>query len=123
MNRPQRNHPMLFALGLGLAAGASILSGCGGGVSDKDQIAAIVKQEGSNPATVCDHLTNALLARFGSKRSCLRVAASSAKDRSTHTTGIRVRGDTATAVVSDRSGNRAITFVKQQGVWKVSGAQ
>lgn len=114
---------MLLALGLALAASASILGGCGGGVSDKDRIAAIVKQEGSSPATVCEHLTNALLARFGSKRSCLRVAASSAKDPSTHATGVRVRGDTATAVVSDRSGSRTITFVKQQGSWKVSGTR
>jgi H+/gluconate symporter-like permease len=119
MIRPQAHRLALLAL----VATASILSGCGGGVSDKDQIAAIVKDEGTNPATLCNHLTNALLVRFGSRSACLRVAASSAKDPSAHATGVTVHGTNATAVVADRNGSRMVTFVRQKGVWKVAGVQ
>jgi hypothetical protein len=113
----------LLALGIALTAGASILTGCGGGVSDKDQIVAVVKSEGTNPATLCRHLTSALLVRFGGKSACLRAGATAAKDPTTHATGVKVRGATATALVSDRSGSRTLKFIKRNGVWLVSGTQ
>jgi hypothetical protein len=114
----RRRSPPLAAA---LATATTILSGCGGGVSDKAQIAALVKNEGTNPPTLCDHLTAGLLARFGGKSSCLRQAATAAKDPSTHATAVEVHGTTATAVVADRSGSHAITLARQKGDWKVSG--
>jgi hypothetical protein len=121
MSRLHRHRSPLLAVAF--ATATTILSGCGGGVSDKDQIAALVKNEGTNPATLCDHLTATLLARFGGRSNCLRQAASAAKDPSTHATAVKVHGTTATAVVGDRNGSRTITFVKQKGDWKVSGTQ
>ena len=121
MIRPHRHRSPLLVVAL--ATATTILSGCGGGVSDRDQIAALVKNEGTNPATLCDHLTAALLTRFGGKSNCLRQAASAAKDPSTHATAVKLHGTTATAVVGDRSGSRTITLAKHQGDWKVSGTQ
>jgi hypothetical protein len=123
MNLRHSQRSSLLALGVALAASCSILTGCGGGVSDKDQIVAVVKSEGTNPATLCRHLTSALLARFGGKSACLHAAATAAKDPTTHATRVKVRGATATALVSDRSGSRTIELVKRNGVWLVSGTQ
>jgi len=119
MTRSHRHPSALLAVVL--ATAATLLSSCAGGASDADQIAAVVKDEGTNPASLCGHLTNALLLRFGGKSNCLRQAASAAKDPTTHASGVKVSGSTATAVVGDRSGSRKLTFVKQNGVWKVSG--
>lgn len=121
MTRPPRRRSPLLALAL--ATATTILSGCGGGVSDRDQIAALVKNEGTNPATLCDHLTAVLLTRFGGKSNCLRQASTAAKDPSTHATAVKVHGTTATAVVADRTGSRTITLVREKGDWKVSGTQ
>jgi hypothetical protein len=119
MTRPHRHRSALLAVVL--ATAATLLSACGGGASDADQIAAVVKNEGTNPASLCDHLTSALLLRFGGKSNCLRQAASAAKDPTTHASGVKVSGNSATAVVVDRSGRRTLTFVKRNGVWKVAG--
>jgi hypothetical protein len=107
---------------LSLASALVIVSGCGsGGPSAKDQIAAVVKQEGTNPSSLCAHLVNSLVARIGGKRACLRQAASAARDPSTRATSITIHGSTATAAVADRTGSRTISFVRQKGVWKVAG--
>jgi hypothetical protein len=84
---------------------------------------AVVKREGTNPASLCHHLTSALLVRFGGESGCLHAAATAAKDPTTHATGVKVRGATATALVSDRSGSRTIKLVKRKGVWLVTGTQ
>jgi hypothetical protein len=100
---------------------AVALSGCGSsGPSDKDQIAMIVKREGARPTTLCDHLTGSLLGQVGGRRGCLLQATSAAPDRTTHARTVRVLGKTATAVVVDKTGSRAISLVKQKGVWKIS---
>ena len=105
---------------IGGAAVLAILTGCGGSQSNSDQIAAIVKQEGTNPASVCDHLAVSLLSRLGGKAGCLREAGSSVKDPTTRATAIRVHDNTATAVVLDSTGSETITLLKQNGSWKVS---
>jgi hypothetical protein len=108
--------PMLIA-GVSVAA----LTACGSsGPSDKDQIAAIIKREGTNPSTLCTHLTSQLLVRLGGKGGCLREASSAAPDPTTRATSIQVGGDTATAVVIDRAGSRTVRLVKDNGAWKVS---
>ena len=115
----RREH--LRALLAGTIVAAS-LAGCGSGAqSDRDQIAAIIKQEGSSPQTLCSHLTDALLATLGGKSGCLRQAASAAADPSTHVTAVRVHGKSATATVVDREGARSVSLLKQRGTWKIAG--
>jgi hypothetical protein len=58
---------------------------------------------------------------LGGKSGCLHQAASIAPDPTTHATAVRVHRNTATAVVINRNGSRAITLIKQKGVWKVAG--
>jgi hypothetical protein len=113
--------PAVQAL-VGGAAALALLTGCGG-QSDNDQIAAIVKQEGTNPASVCDHLAGPLLSRMGGKAGCLREAGSSVRDPTTRATAIRVQGRTATAVVLDSAGSQTITLLKQNGSWKVAAVR
>jgi len=104
------------------AAFAAMLTGCGSSApSDKEKIAAIVKREGTSPATLCSHLTDALLARLGGKRVCLHQAASASSDPTTHATSIKVHGKSATALVVNRAGTRTISLVNQKGVWKIAG--
>lgn len=101
---------------------AAALAGCGSsGPSDKDQIAAIIKHEGTNPVSLCDHLTDALLARLGGKSGCRQEAAAAATDPTTRASSVTVHGNSASAVVVNRAGRRIVAFVKQKGVWKVSG--
>jgi len=107
---------------LAAAATAGLASACGSsGPTDRDQIASIISAGGAHPATLCSHLTDPLLSDLGGKAGCRHQAASVPGDPTTHATSIRVRGRTATAVVVDRTGRRAIRFVKQRGTWKVSG--
>jgi hypothetical protein len=111
-----------FPLLLSVAVSAATLSACGSsGPTDKDQIATIIKREGTHPSTLCSHLTSPMLARLGGMSGCLRQASSAAVDPTTHATSIKVSGHTATAVVVDRIGTRPISLVKQKGVWKVAG--
>lgn len=106
-----------------MLVGALALAGCGSsnGPTNKQQIAAIIKHEGSRPATLCNYLTDALLSNLGGKGGCLRQAASSAPDPTTRATSIRVHGSTASAVEIDRHGTHTLSFVKHKGGWKVSG--
>lgn len=109
------------------AASALLLAcvaGCGSsGSSDTDQIAAIVKSEGTDPASICRHLTQALLNRLGGHSACMHAAASSPKDPSTRTKTISVRGNAATAVVVDKNGTSTIALLKEKGAWKISAVR
>jgi len=121
MTSGRRQLPVLL---LALGAALPIVSGCGSsGPTNEDQITALVKDEGTNPASLCGHLTDELLARFGGRSNCLRQAAASVRDPSTHASAVKVTGSTATAVVSDRTGTRTVRLVRQQGTWKISGVQ
>lgn len=117
MSRARRHVPALIAVGA-----VAALSGCGGS-SDADQIKTIVSTEASNPASLCDHLTNALLSRVGGKAGCERAAASEPKDPTTHATNVTVNGNRASAVIVDRTGTHTITLVKEGGTWKASGGR
>ena len=104
-----------------LVALALLVAACGsGGPTDRQQIAALIRQEGSRPATLCDHLTGSLLAQLGGRSGCLRQAASAASDSSTHAASIRIRGSRATVVEVDRSGSHTLSLVKRRGAWRVS---
>jgi hypothetical protein len=110
---------------LGISAALLVLvAGCGSsGPTASDQIAAIVKSEGSNPASLCRHLSDSLAARLGGRSACLRQASAAARDPSTHATAIRVHGNTATAVVIDRTGTSTISLFKDKGAWKISAVR
>ena len=121
MARLARSASILLAAATLVAVG---LAACGSGApSDKEQIAAIVKDEGATPATLCRHLTADLLARLGGLNGCQSRAATAARDPSARASAVTVRGGTATATVSDRAGTRRITLVKQKGSWLISGVQ
>ena len=101
---------------------AATLAGCGASApSAKDQIGAIMKEEGTRPASLCHHLTSDLLVRFGGLSNCLSRAASASRDPSTRATQVIVHGSGATAVVTDSTGTRSITLVRQKGSWLISG--
>jgi len=120
MARPIRRASILLAALL--TAGA--LAACGsGGPTDREQIGAIVKDEGTHPVTLCHHLADSLLVRFGGLGNCLSRAASASRDPSTRATHVAVQGKTATAVVVDSTGSRSITLVKQKGSWLISGVR
>jgi hypothetical protein len=117
-------HYLRAALLLGATLVATLLAGCGSsGPSDRDQIAAIVKQEGIDPGTLCDHLTEALLASIGGKAGCLRQAAAASADPTTRVTSVSVHGRAALAVVVNRAGTRTIALLKERGAWKVAGVR
>jgi hypothetical protein len=104
-----------------LVVGALLIAGCGAtGPTDHQQIATIIKQEGAKPITLCDHLTDSLLAQLGGMSGCLRQATSAAPDSSTHAASIRVHGNSATAVEVDQNGSHNLSLIKRRGVWKVS---
>jgi type IV pilus biogenesis protein CpaD/CtpE len=101
---------------------AALVAGCGSsGASDRGQIAAIVKQEGSDPATLCNHLTDGLLSQLGGLAGCMRQAATSPTDPTTRAKSVSVHRGSATAVVVNRAGTRTVDFVKERDRWKVSG--
>jgi hypothetical protein len=109
---------------LAAALAAVALAGCGTSApTDREQIGAIVKAEGTQPATVCHHLTDALLVRFGGLGSCLSRAAAATRDPSTRATQVAVSGNTATAMVTGAAGNRSIALVKYRGSWLISSVR
>jgi hypothetical protein len=111
-----------FMLLLSAAVSALTLGACGSsGPTNKQQIASIIKREGTNPSTLCGHLTSPMLDRLGGRSGCLHAASAAPADPTTHATSIKVSGPTATAVVTDRAGTRTISLVQQKGVWKISG--
>jgi hypothetical protein len=114
--------PRIAVLSIGATIIVALLAGCGSsGPSNRDKITAIVKQEGSHPATLCDHLSDELLSRVGGKAGCMRQAAASAADPTTRATSVSVHDTSARAVVVDRAGTRTIDFIKQKDGWKVAG--
>jgi hypothetical protein len=108
-----------------LAVPAVTLAACGGGDgdSDKDKLTKIINDGGTNPASICDHLDTALLKQIGGADGCKKAAASEKKDDTTKIDSLNVDGDKATAKVTDKSGATTISFVKQDGDWKVTATQ
>lgn len=115
MTQLRLGSPVLLAC-LTIAA----LSGCGG-TSDKDQINSIVTGAGSSPASLCDHMATGLLARFGGLSACRATAGRQQPDSTTHAKAITITGSSARVVVVDRNGSHDVSFVKQNGAWKLAG--
>ena len=111
-------HRRLSAL---IAVPVLTLAACGGGGdSDKDTITDIIKEGGTNPASVCDVLDDALLKKFGGKEGCLTAAKDEEPDDSTKINSLKIDGDKATAKITEKDGPTTINFVKIDGDWKVT---
>ena len=97
------------------------LAACGDGTTDKDAITKIITDGGRDPATICDHLSDPLLKRFGTLQSCRKAATASAKqtDPGVKIDRLTITGDKATADITGSDGKTTITFVKDSGSWKV----
>jgi hypothetical protein len=100
---------------------AATLAACGDGTTDRDALTKIVTDGGRDPVTICAHLSDALLARFGTVDACRKAARAEAKDagREVRIDRLRIDGNAATATVDDTRGKTTITFVKDHGSWKV----
>lgn len=99
------------------------LAACGGdGTTDKDAITKIITDGGRDPVTICDHLSDALLARFKTVDTCRKAAKSGAKneDPGVKIDRLAIQAKTATADITGVDGKTTITFVKDNGSWKVS---
>lgn len=108
-----------------LAVPALTLAACGsssGGNSDKDQLESLIKDVAAKPATLCDHITPALLKQLGgSVAACKKVAAAEPADKKADISNLKVTGDKATATITDSSGKNDAKFEKVGGDWKVAG--
>ena len=101
-------------------AAALALAACGGGDSDEDQIRDIVDEINDDPASLCtDHGTDELVQGLGGEEQCKRLAAQEEDDPS-EVQDVSVDGDTATVTVKDSDDTSRVTFVKQDGDWKVA---
>jgi hypothetical protein len=105
-------------------ATALAFAACGGGSSsDEDKIRDVVKDVDDNPSSLCtDHGTDQLVQKLGGEQRCTAAAQLAAKQDPSKTTveSVDVNGDKATAKLKDASGNSTVTFVKEDGDWKVS---
>ncbi|WP_354698761.1 hypothetical protein DSM112329_04454 [Paraconexibacter sp. AEG42_29] len=97
--------------------------GGGGGDSDEDQIRSIIKDGANDPASICDHVTPALLKQLGGTvDACKKVAKEQDDgDKKADVSNLKVNGDSATATVTDKTGANSIKFTKSGDDWKVSG--
>jgi hypothetical protein len=105
-------------------ATALALAACGGGGDgDEDKIRDVVKDVDNNPASLCtDYGTDQLIQKLGGEKTCSAAAEQAAKQDPSKTTveSVDVNGDKATAKLKDDTGNSTVTFVKEDGEWKVS---
>jgi hypothetical protein len=108
-----------------LVVPAMALAACGGGSSDKDKITDIIKDGGKDPASLCDHLTADLVKGFGSVEKCQAAAKAdkSGKDPDVKVDSIDIKDKKATAKITGNQGGDTLTFVKEDGDWKISNDQ
>jgi hypothetical protein len=81
------------------------------------QISSLLTRGASEPATLCDHLSSGLLRAVGGHAAC--VAASPARAPGGEVRNVRIKGLTASAIVSSNDGDELVRLVWQQGDWKV----
>lgn len=106
-----------------LVVPALALGACGDGTTDADAITKIVRDGARDPATICDHLSDALTRRMRGVDACRRQARRAARghggpDRIT-IDRLQITGDTATVRLTGRDGRGAVALVKDHGSWKI----
>jgi len=116
--------PLRRFLTLGLLAPAFALAACGGGSSDESKIKDIVKKVDANDSAICDYASKNLLKQLGgTKDDCDKQARAYGSKDSTKVDGnvdVKVSGDSATATFKTTDGkSHNVTFVKEDGDWKV----
>ena len=109
--------PALLALPLALAA-------CGG-ESDEEQIKSIISDATDDPASICDNASKALLEQLGGEEQCKEASkaeegADADGDVEVEVKSVKVDGDEATADITDKEGSQTISFVKEDGDWKLA---
>ena len=116
-----RIRPIAVAL---FGAAALVFAACGGGSkSDEDKIRDVVEDVDNNPASLCtEHGTDQLVQKLGGEKVCSAAAGQAAKQdpSKTDVQSVDVTGDKATVKVKDATGASTVTFVKEDGEWKVS---
>lgn len=89
-----------------------------GGSSDQaGRIAALLRHGATDPASLCDHLSGAMLAAAGGHAAC--VSSSPARGPVATVDSIRIHGDRATAVVHRPDADEIVSLVRSGGDWKV----
>lgn len=99
-----------------------VLAACGSdGQTDKAAITKIISEGGRDPVTICDHLSDRLLARFKTQATCKKAAKADKKntDPNVMIDSLKIDGKKATANITGNDGKTTITFVKDDGSWKV----
>jgi hypothetical protein len=81
------------------------------------RISALLQRGAAAPATLCDHLSAGLLRSAGGHAAC--VSASPRRGPGGRVHDVRVRGATATAVVSGSDGAEHVRLVREAGDWRV----
>ena len=100
------------------------LGACGGD-SDEDKIEKIINDGSENAASICENATDRLIKeQLGGTRKACETSASAAeegdKDGDVKDLEVEVDGDKATAKFTDNDGDpNNVTFVKQDGDWKI----
>jgi hypothetical protein len=112
-------------LALILVVPALALTACGGGdkkSSDEDQITSIVNTVAKDPAKLCDYASKDLLQQAfkGSVAECKKAAASEKSDGAATIDSLDVKGDKATAKITDKAGSTTVNFVKEDSKWVVA---
>lgn len=95
---------------------ALVAIGTGPG-TDREQIAALLSAGAERPATLCDHLSGAMLQATGGRDAC--VAASPDRGPGGAVESIRIDGAAATAVVVRDDGDDVFHLVREDGAWKI----
>ena len=110
-------------LALCLAVPVLVAAGCGGGSSDADAIRDIVNDVADNPLAICDHLSDAMLktAFKGDADDCRKAgedANAKANAGDVDINDVEVKGDTATAKITDKDGtSQTLNFKKDGDNW------
>lgn len=116
-----RPRTVLIALPIALFAACGGDGGSGGSETDEQAIQAILDKRRSDPASICDHMTAALLEEVGGPESCRQQAEgddSGAAD--TAVDGIDVEGDRATVRMTGPDGIQSIAFLREDGEWRLT---
>lgn len=104
-----------------MLAAVATLAACGDSITDEQAIRTIIVDGGRDPATICAHLSGSLLKSFGSIQKCRdRAAEGDENGPEVKIDRLRIDGDTASAAVTGADGTTRISFVKDDGAWKVS---